>query len=62
MADFKFFSQSFDGEPESAFEHFQMELIELHSNGFYNSKLGAIGTPWSNFTRNTIARAKVFQI
>ena len=45
MADFKFFSQSFDGEPESAFEHFQMELIELHSIEFYNSQLGAIGTP-----------------
>ena len=45
MADFKFFFLSFDGEPESAFEHFQMELNELHSNEFCNSQLSAIGTP-----------------
>ena len=51
--DFKLFSQLFDVEPVSANEDFQMELIELQSNEFYKSKVGATGTSVIKFYKKT---------
>ena len=60
-ADFKLFPQTFDGKPEGAKENFQMELIELQSNEFYNSKLGPIGISVIEFYKKYFSESKSFR-
>ena len=58
--DFKLFSQPFDVEPEIANEDFQMELIELQSNEYYKSKLGAAANSVIEFYKKYLKKSKSF--
>ena len=58
--DFKLFSQPFVLEPESSNEHFQIEFIELQSNEFYGSKLGATDTSVIKFYKKYLNGSKGF--